>query len=550
LAAEPQTVKAIEHEVVALDHSPGVEPSRPEVGGWLAQRIIGPASGDPPDLPGMLARADTATRVRLVGEMQRRHGNAHVQRLLSAPAASPGDAGAVTQPRRGIPVAIRLRVISDVEDIAFANQGRALPMSAEQVQFVVNAVRRYAEEGDQAYRRGETDQPSAYVDRFVEACLKRAYDRGIIATDYSNAWDDILENASEEQEAELRRLLGGVASEYATYRPTADPDAASFLWDVADPVFFKATQLLSFGIVDKELFTESNQMIKVNDYESLMTFIGIRVGRGVIDTFTLGMGSAFLQGVWDEAENNPNAASRPDQVFKAGAKQAMEAFLPKHEIETIYASATGTSVAPGEVPPDFFEAMEAFFTGVMKIIGIVGAAKGARNYAAKHGIAKAPPPPIKGSVTGEVLHAGGKGRPAEEPTTRTGDEATARAARAEMTFQNAVNLLKAKVLGGKWTDTVEHLSTSEASALETARNSFAEKLGVKGVRTGRVRPKSDLDITVKSNADAKRWMDEAVKELFGKDLDLVTDAEGIALIKRVKEALDVNISTDAGRVTF
>jgi hypothetical protein len=560
LTSEPQAVKASEPEVLVLERSPGAEPSRTEVGGWLAQRVLGSAGAAPPDVPRILAMADTATRVRLVGELQRWHGNTHVQRLLAAQAqrevatSEGGSAGAaapaaISQPRRGIPVALRLQVIRDVEDIASANQGRVLPMSARQVDSVVSAVRRYVDEGDQAYRRGEIDGPSAYVDRFVEACLKRGYDRGVIATDYSNAWDDTLENASDGQAEELRRLLGRVASEYASYRPTVDPDAASFLWDVADPVFFKATQLLSFGIVDRELFTESNQLIKMDDYESLMTFIGMRVGRGVIDTFTLGMGSAFLQGVWDEAEKNPNATTRPDQVFMAGAGHAMEAFLPKHEIETIYASATGTAVKPGEVPPDFYEAMEAFFTGVMKVIGIVAAAKGARNYAAEHGVVKAPPPAIKGTVPGEVLHGGGKSRSGEEPAGRTGDDPATRTARAPMLFQDAVRLLQTTVRGRKWTEVVKD-PTVDINGLEAARSNFAEKLGIDGVRTGRIGPSHDLDITVETNAKATSWMRRAVKELLGKELSDPLDDAGIELIKEVKNALDVNISTDAGRVTF
>jgi hypothetical protein len=126
MAAEPQTVKTPGHEVAALERAPEVEPSRPEVDRWFGQRVVG-AGRHPPDLSGILASVDGASRVRLVGELQRRHGNAQVQRLLTDRPRQPGAAAAAVVARQAtsVPAAKSKPAAVDSEQDAASNAARA-----------------------------------------------------------------------------------------------------------------------------------------------------------------------------------------------------------------------------------------------------------------------------------------------------------------------------------------------------------------------------------------------------------------------------------------
>jgi hypothetical protein len=488
-------------------------------------------------LGGPLAALDMIRLQRAAGNnavVRRVSGDRQVRASQRAPAngpAAPPPAG-----HRVVPDHIRQEMTIQVNSATAEFRGRLLPLRSRQVAMVLDNVSKYADEGKEAHKAGTISAPAMYVDAYIALCLSKGYDRGVVITDYADLWDDALEHASDDQLADLRVWLADVGSQYYAYKPSVDPDAASFLKQVGDPVFFRALQLMSFGIVDKELFAEADRAVMKEDYAGLTSFIGLRVGKAIIDTFTLGAGSAYLEGCYRKASEHPNATY--DEVAVAGLHEAWNAATPTKEFFTIYNAIRGRPDEDLKRIPTKWDAMEKFFEGALKLIALTSAAKEARAKARRTG-AKSP--------TSAQLH--------EQLTKRGGakEEATAREGaqmKAPLTGEAATARVKEIISKGGWKRAVEqvHREGGDVDALEQARDHLQKELG--GERTGQLGAGSDMDVTVKSYAEARQWMGRAARRLFGIDFEALNASDQAKVARRVHDALDVNVATDVGRVTF
>lgn len=256
-------------------------------------------------------------------------------------------------------------------------RGRVNPfLSAGQINPVLTLLMRYVKEGQELSARDKV-AANYYANKFVEAMMIRQTAGGP-TMDYANAWDEVLRYAAEDQADSIRTLLRSVGSEYASYQPS--PEENTFWGTVGDPEFFAATSLLSFGIVDKKLFQESNEYVKRGDYEGLKKYISGRVGSAIMNLLTLGGAQAY----YEEGLRNPQATI--GQKLWAGIK----APIPLEWWEV----ATGRPMASGEKPPTTWERVQLFFEGLLKLAALLGAAKGIRS------IVRGGPP----EVTADKIH--------------------------------------------------------------------------------------------------------------------------------------------------
>ena len=532
-------------------------PTASSAGGQLAARIAEDAAGRPETRSGSSGTSPaggsagdtgraTTTPARLRSAARPPAGPTVGQPAIPPPAAT----SATPVQRRvdgPLPPAISSGMLaimrSDVDRIAAILKQQMILEADERA--ILAIVAKWAG-ADEHYRAISGYEGTDYLDRFLVQLKMQTYTRSTARSLWVEqtglVFDDLWHELEGERLGEFRALLARSRRE-STSGPTMERAPSAFD-EVIEPVFFKATSLLSFGIVDKELFTGSYEAAMRGGFSAQMEFIGKRVGRAVFDILTLGAGSATYEATERYLEEHPNASWA--EASAAGLKAAGNAILPLPEMLTIAKAAGIVASDATELPPDKWQATEAFFQGMLKVISLGAMAKG-RSRAAKrrglremsasdlHGETHGQPPAGKAGAAGETAPSARVKTPAPSAPVDTNFAATAK--------------------GGGWAKHVKALidegRLAEAEALERGRAGIAEMLDREfgGKRTGTKRAASDMDVTMPSYEAVAKAKARLVRDLLGLEYEKLAPAEQLAAWDRVHQMLDVSLMTDPTRLT-
>jgi len=267
--------------------------------------------------------------------------------------------------RKPIPDEARVEMIRQIIAIRDRWAGRVLPVKGSDVELVVNLVFEYAEKGSDASRGGH-GSPSDWVDTFIEIMASTVYDRGVVFADYANLWDDVLQNASRSQWAEINNYLSRVDSQYVSYKPPDPSKDPSFFDEVVTPVASRALELVSLGIVDVELLKDLKIAATERDIPKATNALkeaGLLLAQRISGALTFGGAPSAYKRVADYLDAHPEG-DKSDRILMAIAEGGegfaeglLNTILPLQEAETL-----------GRDDRNFWQKMEAFFSALLKVV--------------------------------------------------------------------------------------------------------------------------------------------------------------------------------------
>lgn len=311
-------------------------------------------------------------------------GTAAVHTATGAPPAVQlqvqGMASAGThQLRTPVPLKVRAEMKRQIDQLRKQWRARLLPLVGSQIDMVVSLIWEYAGSGRDAARGGQ-GAPGDWADTFVELMLMTTYDRGVVLDDWTSLFDDVLQNASSQQRADIHKYLTEAGSRYATYEPPAADEKPSFLREVVSPVAWKALELFSLGIVDESLFDLSWESSKLG-WEHQLLAVGKVVCTRIFNILTFGGGVPAYEAVvryWREHPNDGPWTTLAGAIV-AGGVAAFEGilnfFLPIQELRTISGQQINDPKTRVLRDPTFWERVEAAFGGLIKLLALAGAGK-------------------------------------------------------------------------------------------------------------------------------------------------------------------------------